>query len=46
MDVIDKKLPYEEPEISLVDIVSEDILATSDGNDIDEDLGLNDGVWL
>ena len=46
MEEIEKKLPYEKPKISLIVITSDDILNTSGGNDIGEDLGLNDGIWL
>ena len=46
MEEIKKKLPYEKPQIACIVISSDDILNMSGGNDIGEDLGLNDGIWL
>ena len=39
------KTPYEKPEIELVLLSDTDIIATS-GNDIDEDMGENEGEWM
>lgn len=41
-----KKEPYEKPEIAFIQIQFTDIIRTSDGNDIDEDFGENDGEWM
>ena len=42
------KLPYEIPEADLVILDISDIITTSGStnNDIDEDLGENDGEWM
>ena len=41
------KRKYESPELILFSITPEDIITTSGNhNDIDEDMGENDGEWL
>ena len=42
------KANYVKPEIELILLYKSDVIATSGGikNDIDEDLGENDGEWL
>ena len=42
------KSTYEAPEIELILLYETDIITTSGGtnNDIDEDLGENDGEWM
>ena len=37
---------YENPEIYVIEFSINDIITTSDGNDIDIDQGENDGEWL
>ena len=37
---------YQAPEIELVNVNVADIISTSDNNDIQPDLGENDGEWL
>ena len=40
------KAKYEKAEIEIISFYDTDIIATSGGNDIDEDLGENDGEWM
>ena len=42
------KANYVKPEIELILLYKSDVIATSGGidNDIDEDLGENDGEWM
>ena len=42
---MDKKLPYEEPEL-LYYIFDLDVITASGNNDIEEDEGENDGEWM
>ena len=44
---MDKKLPYEEPELLCYIFTDIDVITTSgNNNDIGEDTGENDGEWL
>ena len=44
---MNKKASYQRPEVNRIDILEDDIVRTSDGqdNDIGEDGGKNDGEW-
>ena len=42
---METKALYEKPKIELILLSKNDIIATS-GNDIDVDMGENDGEWL
>ena len=45
--IMDKKLPYEEPELLCYIFTDIDVITTSgNNNDIGEDTGENDGEWL
>ena len=43
---MEKKLFYEEVKLKVVFFASSDIVTASDGNDIPEDKGENDGEWM
>jgi len=43
---MEKKNPYEEPEILFVAFSESDIITSSGGNNIGEDDGENDGEWM